>query len=48
MSELHTFLFEGLPVRGVLVRLTESWQELLRRREAGGASKSPCAACWAR
>lgn len=37
MSELHTFLFEGLPVRGVLVRLTDSWKELLRRREGGTA-----------
>ncbi len=36
MSELHKFLFEGLPVRGMLVRLTDSWQEVLRRhREAG-------------
>ena len=33
MSELHKFIFEGQPVRGMLVRLTESWQELLRRRE---------------
>ncbi|WP_298830245.1 Hsp33 family molecular chaperone HslO [uncultured Piscinibacter sp.] len=33
MSELHKFIFEGLPVRGMLVRLTESWQELLQRRE---------------
>lgn len=32
MSELHKFLFEGLPVRGMLVRLTEGWQEVLRRR----------------
>ena len=30
MSELHKFLFEGLPVRGMLVRLTDSWRELLR------------------
>ncbi|MDY0745799.1 Hsp33 family molecular chaperone HslO [Paucibacter sp. R3-3] len=37
MSELHKFLFEGLPVRGMLVRLTEGWQEVLRRREAAGA-----------
>ena len=37
MSELHKFLFEGLPVRGMLVRLTDSWQEVLRRhRDAGG------------
>ena len=36
MSELHKFLFEGMPVRGMLVRLTDSWQEVLRRhREAG-------------
>ncbi len=32
MSELHKFLFEGLPVRGMLVRLDEGWQELLQRR----------------
>ncbi len=32
MSTLLKFLFEGLPVRGVLVRLTDSWQELLGRR----------------
>ena len=32
MSELHKFLFEGLPVRGMLVRLTDSWQEVLKRR----------------
>ena len=36
-DELHKFLFEGLPVRGLLVRLGASWQELLRRHaEAGG------------
>jgi molecular chaperone Hsp33 len=33
MSELHKFLFEGLPVRGMLVRLTDSWTELQGRRE---------------
>ena len=32
MSELHKFLFTGLPVRGALVRLTDSWREMLRRR----------------
>jgi molecular chaperone Hsp33 len=37
MSELHKFLFEGLPVRGMLVRLTDGWQELLRRRAGVGA-----------
>ncbi len=36
MPGLHRFLFEGLPVRGLLVRLTDSWQELLRRRQAVG------------
>ncbi len=34
MSELHKFIFDGLPVRGMLVRLTDSWRELLRRRAA--------------
>ncbi|MFV0680107.1 Hsp33 family molecular chaperone HslO [Ottowia sp.] len=34
MSELHKFIFDGLPVRGQLVRLTDAWQELLRRRAA--------------
>ena len=37
MSEVFKFVFEGLPVRGMLVRLTDSWQEVLRRREALGA-----------
>ena len=32
MSELHKFLFDGLPVRGCIVRLTDAWQEILRRR----------------
>jgi molecular chaperone Hsp33 len=36
VSELHKFLFEGLPVRGMLVRLTDSWQEILRRRQQAG------------
>jgi len=36
MSELHKFLFEGLPVRGMLVRLTGAWREVLKRREAVG------------
>ncbi|PZP29434.1 MAG: redox-regulated molecular chaperone Hsp33 [Roseateles depolymerans] len=35
MSELHKFLFDGLPVRGMLVRLTDSWREVLSRREPG-------------
>ncbi len=33
MSELHKFLFDGLPVRGLLVRLTNDWREVLHRRE---------------
>ncbi len=37
MSELTPFLFDGLPVRGMLVRLTDAWQEVLRRRQAVGA-----------
>lgn len=32
MSELHKFLFDGLPVRGIVVRLTDTWTEILRRR----------------
>lgn len=34
MSEIHKFLFEGQPVRGVLVRLTDAWREILQRRAA--------------
>jgi len=41
MSELVKFLFEGLPVRGMLVRLTDSWREVLRRRGAAGAYAPP-------
>ncbi len=37
MSELHKFLFDGLPVRGMLVRLDDSWREALRRRAGVGA-----------
>jgi molecular chaperone Hsp33 len=36
MSELTKFIFEGLPVRGMLVRLTGAWQEVLQRRKALG------------
>lgn len=32
MSELHKFLFDGMPVRGMIVRLTDAWQEILARR----------------
>jgi molecular chaperone Hsp33 len=34
MSQLHKFLFEGVPVRGMLVQLTDVWQEILKRRAA--------------
>jgi molecular chaperone Hsp33 len=32
LSELHTFIFDGLPVRGMIVRLTDTWTEILARR----------------
>ena len=32
MSELHKFLFADLPVRGMLVKLTGAWTEILKRR----------------
>jgi molecular chaperone Hsp33 len=32
MNELHKFIFEGLPVRGMLVKLQSGWRELLSRR----------------
>jgi molecular chaperone Hsp33 len=41
MSELHKFLFEGLPVRGMLVRLTDSWVEILRRRSTSSDAFPP-------
>ena len=40
MSEIHKFLFDGLPVRGVLVRLTGAWTEILRRHAAGRAASA--------
>ena len=46
MSELQRFLFDGLPVRGMIVRLTDAWQEVLRRRAANtetGAWPAPVA-----
>ena len=36
MSELHKFIFDGLPVRGMLVRLDDAWREILQRREGAG------------
>ncbi|MDM7949504.1 Hsp33 family molecular chaperone HslO [Hydrogenophaga sp.] len=41
MSELHKFVFEGLPVRGMLVRLTGAWQDILKRREEAGGYPLP-------
>jgi molecular chaperone Hsp33 len=42
VSELHKFIFEGLPVRGMLVRLTDGWQEVLARRvQSGDAFPAP-------
>ncbi|RZI74372.1 MAG: Hsp33 family molecular chaperone HslO [Variovorax sp.] len=38
MSELHKFLFDGLPVRGVIVRLTDAWREILARRASNTAT----------
>ena len=38
VSELHKFIFEGLPVRGSIVRLTDAWQEILARRAANSDS----------
>jgi len=34
MSQLHKFIFDGMPVRGMLVQLTDVWQEVLKRRAA--------------
>lgn len=42
MSELHKFLFDGLPVRGIVVRLTDTWTEILRRR-ASNSNDGPYA-----
>ena len=41
MSELHKFLFEGLPVRGMIVRLTDAWTEILKRRAASTTGAYP-------
>ncbi|MGR8920207.1 MAG: Hsp33 family molecular chaperone HslO [Gammaproteobacteria bacterium] len=39
--DLHRFLFSGLPVRGAMVRLTESWREALDCRAEAGAFPAP-------
>jgi molecular chaperone Hsp33 len=41
VSELHKFLFEGLPVRGMIVRLTDAWTEILRRRAGSNTGAYP-------
>lgn len=44
MSELHKFLFDGLPVRGMIVRLTDAWKDILQRRASNtetGAYPAP-------
>ena len=38
VSELHKFLFDGLPVRGMVVRLTDAWTEILRRRASNSVA----------
>jgi len=46
LSELHKFIFDGLPVRGSIVRLTDAWTDILARREtneATGAWPAPVA-----
>jgi molecular chaperone Hsp33 len=34
LSEIQKFIFEGLPVRGAVVRLTDAWTDLLKLRAA--------------
>ena len=41
MSELQRFLFDGVPVRGMLVRLTDDWREVLRRRAGADVHPAP-------
>lgn len=38
MSELHKFIFDGLPVRGMVVRLTDTWTETLSRRASNSST----------
>ena len=40
-DELHKFLFEGLPVRGMLVRLGPSWREVQARHAQQGSHPPP-------
>jgi molecular chaperone Hsp33 len=38
LDELHRFLFDGLPVRGSIVRLTHAWTDILARRRGEAAA----------
>ena len=40
-NKLHKFIFEGVPVRGALVQLTDTWREALRRRAVVGEFPAP-------
>lgn len=41
VSEFHKFIFEGLPVRGMIVRLDDAWQEVLKRRAVSSTGPYP-------
>jgi len=38
MSQLLKFIFDGLPVRGSIVRLTDAWTDILARRESNATT----------
>ena len=40
-DEFVKFIFDGMPVRGMLVRLTASWQDVLARRASAGDAFPP-------
>jgi molecular chaperone Hsp33 len=41
MSELHKFIFDGLPVRGMLVRIDTAWTQLQAQQASSGAYPEP-------
>lgn len=43
VSEFHKFIFEGMPVRGMIVRLDDAWQEVLKRRAVSSTGPYPAA-----
>lgn len=47
MSEIQKFLFDGLPVRGAIVRVDSPWQEVLTRR-ANNSETGAYPACLSR